>query len=114
MSNLSPEILSAILEIRDLVRVLAEPAIAERDNKLRSSLREIVGASPKKKTAVLLMNGTRNQAAIHRESGLGAGHLSELVKELSSNSLLAGELKTPKLAISIPLNFFDPEAGEHD
>jgi len=43
MSDLSAEILNAILEIRDLVQLMAEPAIAARDKKSRADLRRLVG-----------------------------------------------------------------------
>ena len=107
MSEHSAEILKAVSEIRDLVRLLAEPAIAARDQKLRSELRRIVGRSATKAKAVLLMDGSRTQRAIHRESALNEGNLSTLVKQLKLGKLLSGDGKQPKLAIAIPANFFE-------
>jgi len=105
-----PELLNAILEIRDLIRLLAEPAIAERDQKLRSELKRIVGGSPTKQKSVFLMDGNRTQSDLHTETNVHKGHLSTLVKQLKENKLLSGDAKKPKLAISIPPQFF--ESGE--
>ena len=112
MSEHSAEILQAVSEIRDLVRLLAEPAIAARDQKLRSELRRIVGRSATKAKAVLLMDGSRTQRAIHRESGLNEGHLSTLVKKLKSSNLLSGDGREPRLAIVIRANFFERVENE--
>jgi hypothetical protein len=70
MGDHSAELLSAVLEVRDLLRLLAEPAIAARDEKARSELRRLVGNSVPKAEAVLLMDGTRSQRAIHNEAGI--------------------------------------------
>jgi hypothetical protein len=94
-------------EMRDLLRVLAEPALAERDKRLRASLAEIVGKSKAKANAVSLMNGLRDQKAICEEAGIDAGNLSRLVKSLRSNRLLTVDEKRPKLVISIPPNLFE-------
>jgi hypothetical protein len=94
-------------EMRDLLRVIAEPALAKRDEKFRVSLRRIVGKSSPKADAVLLMDGSRNQKAVRNESGIDAGNLSRLVKSLRAESLIAADEKQPKLVISIPLNFFE-------
>ena len=106
------ELLNAILEIRDLVRLLAEPAIAERDQKLRSELKRIVGNSPAKRKSVFFMDGNRTQSDIQRETNINQGHLSTLVKQLKENKLLNGDAKKPKLAISIPPNFFESGGKE--
>ncbi len=106
------ELLSAVREIRDLVRLLAEPAIAERDRKMRAELRRIVGTSVNKANSVLLMDGTRTQVEIQRETHVNQGHLSTLVKKLKENKLLADDGKNPRLAISIPSNFFESEEAE--
>ena len=95
-------------EIRDLLRLIAEPAIAQRDKKLREALRSIAGsATGKKAKAILLMNGAKNQTAISSECGINPGDLSVLVKKLKSAELLKGDPKQPDLAISIPPNFFE-------
>ena len=107
MDELSTEILVSVREIRDLLRLLAEPAIAERDQKLRSELRRIVGKSAPRAKAVLLMDGSHTQRVIHRETGINEGNLSTLVKQLNSSKLLSGDGKAPKLAISVPPSFFE-------
>jgi DNA-binding MarR family transcriptional regulator len=109
MEELSTDILSAVREIRDLLRLMAEPAIAQRDQKVRGELRRIVGNSGPKAKAVLLMDGTRKQSDIHRETRIDKGQLSTLVKQLNGKGLLSGDRKAPMLAISVPGNFF--EAG---
>jgi hypothetical protein len=110
MVDANAELLIAISEIRDLIRLMAEPAIAERDKKLRTELRRLVGSSGPKAKAVFLMDGTRTQAMIQKDTGFNQGHLSTLVKQLKANQLLVGDGKQPKLAISIPDNFFEGEA----
>jgi DNA-binding MarR family transcriptional regulator len=110
MVDINAELLNAIHEIRDLIRLMAEPAIAERDKKLRAELRLLVGNSSAKAKSVLLMDGTRTQAAIRKDTGLNQGNLSTLVKQLNANKLLTGDGKQPKLAISIPSTFFEDEA----
>lgn len=107
MSDHSTEILKAIHEIRDLVRLMAEPALAERDKRLRGDLRRIIGNSKPKADAVLLMDGTRTQRAIHKETGINEGNLSTLVKQLKNAKLLVGEGKQLKLTISVPKDFFE-------
>jgi hypothetical protein len=97
----------AILEMRDLLRLLAEPAIAERDQKRRDEIRKIVGTSGPKAESIFLMDGSRNQAAISKETGINNGHLSTLVKQLSESNLLVGDPKLPKLAIVLPSTFFE-------
>lgn len=103
----SEELTAAICEIRDLLRLIAEPHIAARDAKLRDALAQIVGGSATKQKAVLAMDGSRTQSEIHKETGMHVGNLSTLVKTLSKSGLLSGDLKRPNLAIPIPSNFFD-------
>jgi DNA-binding MarR family transcriptional regulator len=103
----STDLLSAIVEIRDLVRLMAEPQIAARDQKLRDELIRIVGKGAAKTKAALLMNGAHNQTAIRAQTGINQGNLSTLVKELGKSKLLTGDPKQPKLAISIPSDFFE-------
>lgn len=58
------------------------------------------------------MNGSRMQMDIHRESGMQQSNLSTLVKQMAERKLLSGDGKKPKLAITIPPNFFDDEASD--
>jgi hypothetical protein len=96
-----------IRRIRQLLELIAEPAIAQRDAKLREELRRIVGASAKKRESVLLMDGSRTQTQIAVETSVHKGDLSTMVGKLDSGGLLVGDKKQPKLAISIPATFFD-------
>ena len=68
MSDIPAETLNVICEIRDLMRLMAEPQIAARDQKLRDELIRIVGKSEIKAKAVLVMDGSRAQAAIHAQT----------------------------------------------
>ena len=101
------ELLDAVLEIRNLLELLAEPAIAQRDAKLRQELRKLVGSSEPKQRSVFFMNGERTQAQIRSETSVNQGHLSTLVSNMNKAKLLVGDPKLPKLAISIPATFFE-------
>ena len=105
------EILAAICEIRDLVRLIAEPQIAARDKKLRDEFVRVVGKSAIRRKAALAMDGTRTQGEIIKQSGMNQGNLSRMIKELAKGQLLNGDPKKPKLAFPIPANFFD-QTGE--
>jgi hypothetical protein len=108
MNEDSAQMLAVLTEMRDLLRILAEPAIAERDKKLRETLRNLVGSGKGNKAkAVLLMDGTRTQAKIVEECGIHKGQLSELVKTLRDATLLRDDPKQPRLMISIPPTFFE-------
>lgn len=96
-----------LTEIRDLLEVVAEPALAKRDAKLRSALRDIVGSSDRRASAVLLMDGSRTQAAIAKEAGLDQGNISRLAKALADAKLIAVEGKQPKLLLKISARFFE-------
>lgn len=110
MSDESAELLETVRKIHGLLELLAEDKIAQRDAKQRTALLEIVGTSAKKQKSVFLMDGTRTQKEIHTETLVNRGHLSTMVGELYDAKLITGDKKTPKLAISIPLNFFESNA----
>ena len=98
-------------EIRDLLLLMAEPAIAKRDEALRNALIEIVGKSPKRAKAVQLMDGSRNQTQICKDSKIDPGELSRLMKTFREKSLLKeSDSKQPELALSLPSNFFSTGA----
>ena len=104
-------------EIRDLLRLIAEPAIAKRDERLRAGLLEIVGKSQLRAKAVLLMDGSKTQAAICKVAGIDAGQLSRLAKSLRAKSLIEADEKQPKILIDIPTDFFNgvvPTNGRFD
>src|ERR1700677_2057038 len=91
-------------EIRDLLRLMAEPALAKRDERLRASLQQIVGKSKQKAEAVVLMDGTRSQAAIRGDCGMDVGNLSRLVKALREAGLIGPDDKHLKLVFPVPSN----------
>ena len=108
MTNDQAELMIGELrQMRKLLELMAEPAVAERDGKLRDSLREIVRSSADKQRAVLLMDGSRNQTEIATQAPVHQGSLSTMITKLEEAGLLADGKKRPKLAISIPSNFFD-------
>jgi hypothetical protein len=98
-------------EMRDLLLVMAEPALAARDEKFRAALRGIVGKSKSRARAVFLMDGARSQSVIKNESGIDQGDLSRCVKALGEASLLKKD-ENPKLVIAIPPSFFEQERGK--
>ncbi|MDB4909155.1 MAG: hypothetical protein JWO05_3939 [Gemmatimonadetes bacterium] len=98
-----------LTEIRDLLQVMAEPAIAQRDAKLRATLRGIMGGSEKRSRAIQLMDGSRTQTEIAKESGYDRGDVSKLVKALSTATLVSIREGAPKLLISVPSQFFDKD-----
>lgn len=110
MSENSTELLETVRKIHSLLELLAEDKIAQRDAKQRDALREIVGSSVTKQKSVYLMDGTRTQTEIHQATLVNKGHLSTMVGKLHKAKLLVGDGKKPKLAISIPQNFFESDA----
>jgi hypothetical protein len=91
---------AVLAEIRDLLLLIAEPQIAQRDRIMREQLRKIAGKSAKNIKAISLMDGSRNQAAIAKEVPIDFSQLSKLVK-----SLMAANLVKPGAnpAIAIPV-----------
>ena len=100
-----------LTEIRDLLQVMAEPALTKRDEKFREAVRTVAGKSQKSSGAIMLMDGSRTQAAISKEAGIDPGQLNRLIKALENNSLIAADEKHPKLRVKLPPNFFD-QKGE--
>jgi DNA-binding MarR family transcriptional regulator len=96
-----------LTEIRDLLQVIAEPALEKRDSRIRASLRAVVGTGDKKAKATLLMDGTRSQSEISKESGMDSGNVSRLVKALAAATVIAPDEKRPALLIRIPSTFFE-------
>jgi hypothetical protein len=103
-----------LTEIRDLLLVLAEPALAQRDQKLREALREVVGKGAKNRAAVFLMNGSMPQASIAKSAQIDQGQLSRLMKALASKSLIVLDDKNPKLAVTVPATFFDADGKPNE
>jgi|GEM_PF-923229 len=93
-------------KILDTLTLIAEPQIAKRDEMLRTKLAEIVGKGQLKIRAASLMDGTRSQTAICKESAIDAGALSRLTKALREKGLIGSDDKAPKLAIPLPVGFW--------
>lgn len=100
MTNQETE-LDILRDIRDLLMLMAEPQLAERDQSRRDQLRKIAGKGEKNMKAVLLMDGTRNQASIAKEVPIDVGQLSTLVKNLREAGLLKVDANP---AIVIPVS----------
>ena len=108
--NEESELLTTVRKICGLLELLAEEKIAERDAKQRVALRQVVGTSLTKQKSIFLMDGTRTQAEVVRATTVNKGHLSTMVGKLHEAKLLIGDTKRPKLAISIPANYFENNA----
>lgn len=93
-----------LTEIRDLLRLIAEPALAKRDERLRAALQQVIGKSKQKAHAVMLMDGTRPQSGIRKECGIDDGNLSRLVRVLREADLIAPDEKILKLVFPVPSN----------
>jgi uncharacterized protein YerC len=91
-------------EAVELLRLIAEPYIAKRDERLRSSLYDIVGKSSQRANAVRLMDGSKTQAEIRKETGIDQAALSRLTKALREAALVF-EGDKPKLNIPLPTQF---------
>jgi len=112
MSDELAQLLVEVREVRKLLELLAEPAVAQRDAKLRGELRKIVGSSAKKQHSVYLMDGTRTQAQIVAQTLVHQGELSTMVGKFDAIGLLLDGKKHPKLAITVPSHFFDDNAAK--
>lgn len=97
--------LKVLYEIRDLLLLIAEPQIAQRDKAFREQLRKIAGKSEKKIRAIILMDGSRNQATIVKEVPIDFGQLSKLVKNLATAKLLKPG-NNPEIVIPVTESVF--------
>ena len=111
MNDVCAEILTEVREMRRFLEAIAEPAIAQRDKKLRDELRRIVGKPGQKSKCVPLLDGTRTQAEIRKAVGISSGNLSDFVKDLRTANLVSGD-GNPKLSICVPSNFFEGVTDE--
>jgi len=97
--------LKVLCEIRDLLLLIAEPQIAQRDKSMREQLRKIVGKGEKNIKAIGLMDGSRSQAAIAKEVPIDFGQLSRLVKNLAAAKLLKTG-NNPEVVIPVSESIF--------
>ena len=107
--QLGGELLEELRQVRRLLQLIAEPAMAQRDAKLRDELRKIVRSSKKKQASVFLMNGSSTQTQIAEQTSIQRSHLSTMVGELEEAGLLSNDRKYPKLVIAIPPEVFDTD-----
>jgi len=98
-------------KILDVVTLIAEPQIAQRDEKRRVALTAIVGKGAKTIKAASLMDGTRTQSVVCKDSGLDQGALSRLTKALRESSLLDPDSKDPKISIPLTTRFWEELGG---
>jgi hypothetical protein len=101
-------------EVRDLLRVIAEPSLAKRDAAARKVVLKAVGTSKGRADAALKMDGTRSQSEIRRDTKIDSANLSRLVKALREGGVLGPDEKRPRLKVWIPPDMFDraEESGE--
>jgi hypothetical protein len=108
MLESTENLLAVAVEIRELLKLIAEPAIAERDEQLRVALRQIAGKSEAKRRVVQVMDGSLSQLEIRQMIKIDQGDLSKLVKALRGVGLLTQSEK-PKLKIPLPAKFFESD-----
>jgi hypothetical protein len=60
----------------------------------------------------MLLDGSRSQAAIAKESGLDGGDLSRLVKALAGAGVVSTAEKFPRILVKLPSTFFDGDEDE--
>lgn len=111
MSEYETEMLQAVQKVLGLLELLAEDKIAQRDAKLRTALRDIVGGNRAKQRATILMDGTRLQKEIVSEASFDQSDLSKLVGKLYDAKLLVGDKKYPKLGFPVPSNFWESDSN---
>jgi uncharacterized Fe-S cluster-containing protein len=97
--------LKVLCEIRDLLLLIAEPQIAQRDKLMREQLRKIAGKGEKNIKAISLMDGSRSQATIVKEVPIDFGQLSKLVKNLTTAKLLK-QGGNPEVVIPVTESIF--------
>lgn len=86
---------SLLVEIRDLLKVMAGPELAKRDAHKLTKLRAIAGSGAKKRAAILKMDGTRTRKQIIDEAEIGKSLLSDLISELKASDLVEEQNSTP-------------------
>ena len=94
-------------EIRDLLLLIAEPALSQRDERLRGALLKIVGQSSQRAEAVAMMDGTRSQATIRTDCGMDKGNFSRFLKSLREQKLIGPDDGNPKLTFPAPPSLID-------
>jgi CRP-like cAMP-binding protein len=106
MNDIDIRMVSLLEEIRDYLRLMAEPALAERDRIKREKLKEIVGKSQKRQEVVLSFDGIKSRAQIQKELGMDQGNMSRFVSELKASGIVLEEGGKPRLLIPVDSLFF--------
>lgn len=101
MANITETEIEVLRDIRELLMLIAEPQLAERDRVRREALRKIAGKGEKNVKAVLLMNGERMQSTIAKEVPIDVGQLSKLVTALREAKLLDQDNQNPEVVIPV-------------
>lgn len=101
-----PEVKQILLEIRDYLKVLAGPQLAERDREGRQKIVDLAGKSVKRRATILAVDGVRSRADIQKAVGIDQGDLSRFVSELKAASLLVEEGRIPRLAVTVDAGMF--------
>ena len=101
-------LLIAVLEIKELLKLIAEPQLAQRDEKNRSLLRATVGKSLWKQKVIPHLDGTKTQTDIRNVVKVDRSDLAKFIRALRATDLLVGSEK-PHLNIDIPATFFQEE-----
>ncbi len=105
---MSDQLLTAVLEIKEMLKLIAEPHLAQRDQKRRTALIGIVGKSAWKRQMVPLLDGTKTQVELRKIIKADQGDLSKFIKFLKEAELLR-EGEKPHLNLDLPANFFEME-----
>lgn len=100
--------LDVLRDIRELLTLIAEPHLEQRDQKRRSELRAIAGGGEKNIKAIVLMDGSRTKAEIAREAPIDASQLTKLVKALEKAKLLEnrGPNHNPEVVVPVSVASF--------
>jgi DNA-binding MarR family transcriptional regulator len=104
--NTLNEIRDLLVEIRDLLRPMADAyqdeyvrRQAEREQQRLAAIRALL-SSDKRRKAWRLADGTRNQTAIAKESGMTKGNVSTFLKSLRELGAIADD-PNPKRTVEV-------------
>lgn len=100
------ETIQLLTEIRDLLRILAAPLLAEIDREGRQKIAALAGKSAKRRAAVLAMDGKRTRADIQKQVGIDQGDFSRFVADLKAGDLLDENNRVPRLKVSVAPDMF--------
>lgn len=96
-------------EIRDLLKLIAEPQIRERERVGREMVRQIVGKSMKRRAAVLLIDGIRTRVQVQKEASIDQGDMSRLIAALVRAGVVTERDKVPQLKVDLDQSILEEE-----